>query len=90
MNNVAAKLPRKYQDACLAETIYQAHTRREAVLRFRQWAAHWRTIALNAVRCIKEDLDGLLPFLDCPQVHWKKVRTTNGVEMAFREVRRRT
>lgn len=92
MRNVAAKLPRKHQDACLAEakTIYQAHTRREAVLRFRQWAAHWRSIAPNAVRCIEHDLDELLPFLDCPQAHWKKVRTTNAIERAFREVRRRT
>ena len=92
MRNVAAKLPRKHQDACLAEakTIYQAHTRREAVSRFRQWAAHWRSIAPNAVRCIEDDLDELLPFLDCPEAHWKKVRTTNAIERAFREVRRRT
>ena len=92
MRNVAAKLPRKHQEACLAEakTIYQAHTRREALLRFRQWAAQWRSIAPNAVRCIEDDLDELLPFLDCPQEHWKKVRTTNAIERAFREVRRRT
>ena len=92
MRNVAAKLPRKHQDACLAEakTIYQAHTRREAVLRFRMWAQRWRAIAPKAVRCIEGDLDELLSFLDCPQVHWKKVRTTNAIERAFREVRRRT
>ena len=92
MRNVAAKLPRKHQDACLAEakTIYEAHTRREALLRFRQWAAHWRSIAPKAVRCIENDLDELLPFLDCPGAHWKKVRTTNAIERAFREVRRRT
>ena len=34
MPNVAAKLPRKHQDTCLAEakTIYQTHARREAIL----------------------------------------------------------
>ena len=45
------------------------------------------TPAPNAVRCIEDDLDELLPFLDCPEAHWKKVRTTNAIERAFREVR---
>ena len=46
--------------------------------------------APNAVRCIEDVLDELLPFLDCPQVHWKKVRTISAIERTFREVRRRT
>ena len=68
MRNVAAKLPRKYQEACVAEakTIYQAHTRREAVLRFRQWAAHWRIVAPNAVR-VEDDLDEPCPSLTAPR-----------------------
>ena len=92
MRNVAARLPRKIQAVCLAEakTIYQARTRREAITRFRQWAADWRQTAPNAVKCIEDDLEELLPFLDCPQQHWKKVRTTNAIERSFREVRRRT
>ena len=32
----------------------------------------------------------LLNFFSMPQPHWKKVRTTNVIERAFREVRRRT
>ena len=92
LRNVAAKLPRRIQEPCLAgaKTIYKAPTRREAVIRFRQWAAMWREQAPNAVRCIEEDMDELLPFLDCPTQHRRKVRTTNAIERAFREVRRRT
>ena len=50
----------------------------------------WREQAPNAVRCIEDDIDELLPFLDCPTEHRRKVRTTNAIERAFREVRRRT
>jgi len=39
---------------------------------------------------VERDLDQLLNFFSVPASHWKKVRTTNVIERAFREVRRRT
>jgi len=42
------------------------------------------------VACVERDLDSLLHFFAVPEAHWKKVRTTNVIERAFREVRRRT
>lgn len=92
LRNVAAKLRRKNQQECLAEakTIYQAETRREAITRFRHWSSRWRHLEPQAINCLERDLDGMLPFLDCPRLHWKKIRTTNAIERAFREIRRRT
>ncbi|MBI4307308.1 MAG: transposase [Chloroflexi bacterium] len=92
LRNVAAKLPRKHQESCLGEAkrVYQATTRREAVQRFRAWAAAWRCLVPIAVACLEGDLEELVPFLGCPQTHWRKVCTTNAIERAFREVRRRT
>jgi len=92
LRNVAAKLPRKIQEECLyeAKKIYLAETRREATNRFRAWALQWRPLASKAVECLEIDIDDLLNFLSCPPGHWKKVRTTNVIERAFREVRRRT
>ena len=52
--------------------------------------ARWRALAPRAVGCLEKDLEELLSFLDCPQAQRKKVRTTNAIERAFREVRRRT
>lgn len=92
LRNVAAKLPRRLQETCLAgaKKVYQANTQREARACFREWATQWEAVVPNAVSCLEKDLDELLPFLSCPQTHWRKVRTTNAIERAFREVRRRT
>jgi len=92
LRNVASKLRRKNQKECLrqAKTIYLAETRREAISRFRDWAKQWRNVEPKAVRCLEADLDEMLPFLSCPRLHWSKIRTTNAIERAFREVRRRT
>jgi putative transposase len=92
LRNVAAKLPRKHQAACLrgAKRLYNAAHARQAGQWFRQWAQEWRPIAPKAVRCLEQDLEQLLAFYDCPQQDWKTIRTTNAIERAFREVRRRT
>jgi transposase-like protein len=92
LRNVAVKLPRRIQELCLkgAKLIYQAGNRREAVVRFREWSMEWSYSQPRAVKCLEEDLEELLNFLDCPQAHWRKIRTTNAIERAFREIRRRT
>jgi len=92
LRNVASKLRRKHQEECLsgAKLIYQADTQKEAVIRFRFWANRWRPLEPKAINCLERDLDEMLSFLDCPKTYWRKIRTTNAVERAFREVRRRT
>jgi putative transposase len=92
LRNVAARLRRKDKEPCLKEAkgIYLAQTRREAIARYREWESQWKVSSPNAVACLGKDLNELLPFLVCPQGHWKKIRTTNAIERAFREVRRRT
>ncbi len=92
LRNVASKLRRKNQEECLlqAKTIYQADTRREAIIRFKVWAKQWQNLEPKAVKCLEADMDEMLSFLSCPKSHWSKIRTTNAIERAFREVRRRT
>lgn len=50
----------------------------------------WQPIAPHAVACLLRDWEALLAFSTVPQRDWRKVRTTNATERAFREVRRRT
>jgi transposase-like protein len=44
----------------------------------------------RSYQVLARDLGELLPFLECPVSHRVKIRTTNAIERAFREVRRRT
>jgi putative transposase len=79
------------QGACLeqAKAIYQAAHRQQALQRFQSWKRQWQSSAPKAVACLEEDLEALLAFLDCPRKRRIKIRTTNVIERAFVEVRRR-
>jgi putative transposase len=90
LRNLENKL-KKSQGACLAEAklIYQAKHRQEAEKLFKEWKNRWKAQAAKAVACLEEDLEELLAFFDCPRKRWKKIRTTNVIERAFVEVRRR-
>lgn len=91
LRNIADKV-RRQEGSCVAEAaaIYRASSKNEALLAFRLWRQKWQHRRPRAVACVERDLDNLLNFFDVPESHWKKVRTTNVIERAFREVRRRT
>lgn len=92
MRNVAVKIKKVNRPHCLKEAkgIFAADNRREALRRFRAWEAKWRIEEERAVRCLKKDLFGCLHYFDFDKELWKSIRTTNILERAFREVRRRT
>lgn len=92
MRNVATYLTRRDRDECIrgARAIYTANSRREAVEHYFLWAKTWRSQRPKAVACIEKDLEELLAFYGTPKALWRKLRTTNAIERAFREVRRRT
>jgi transposase-like protein len=92
LRNVANHLRRKDQKECLkqAKKIYLAENRRESIKTFKEWESQWVAQYPEAIHCLSRDLDELLNFLDCPILHRVKIRTTNAIERAFREVRRRT
>lgn len=79
-----------------AKKIYQADTKRQAVMLFKAWQDRWQEKYPKAVNCLEKDLDALLAFLEIslPEKYKasirKKIRTTNPIERSFREVRRRT
>jgi len=92
LRNVAQRLRVRDRERCLAmaRRIYAAPTRTAAETALRQWVRAWEPIAPAAVACLVREADALLAFYAVPECDSRRVRTTNAIERAFREVRRRT
>jgi len=79
-----------------ARAIYNASSHRQAVAAFKHLQKTWVSINPKAVHCIAKDIDDLLAFFTIPVKELfrnfirRQIRTTNIIERAFREVRRRT
>jgi len=50
----------------------------------------WQTLAPNAVTSLLHHVDLSTTYLNFPRELWSKIRTTNILDRAFREVRART
>ena len=92
LRNVAQRLRVRDRDRCLAmaRRIYLAPTRPAAERALQQWVRAWQPTAPAAVACVLRDWEALLAFYAVAEHDWRRVRTTNAIERAFREVRRRT
>jgi len=92
LRNVVVKLKRAQRPACMGEarSIFSAPSRGEAIRRFKAWREKWFDEAEAAVRCLEKDLFHCLHYYSFPEELWRTIRTTNILERAFREVRRRT
>lgn len=92
LRNVVQRLRMRDRERCLhwARRIYQAPSRHAAETALRRWVRAWQPVAPTAVACVLRDWEALLAFYEVPEQDWRRVRTTNAIERAFREVRRRT
>ena len=71
--------------------ISHAANRREATQAYWRFCSRWNKAYPKAVACLKKDFDQLLSFYQIKNSQmWSRLRTTNLIERAFREVRRRT
>jgi putative transposase len=91
--NVLDKVKKKDQPAVkkALSRISHASNRREATQAYWRLSGRWRKAYPRAVNCLKKDFDQLLSFFQIKNSQlWSRLRTTNLIERAFREVRRRT
>jgi putative transposase len=91
VRNILEALPMAERKACLRglRAIYRARTRRAAVAAYWRWAKTWRARHPGLVRGLERDLDELLAVFSLPASIRPSLRTTNLLERAFRELRRR-
>jgi putative transposase len=91
VRNILDALPAGERKACLRglRAIYRAPSRRAAVQAYWRWARAWRARHPVLVRNLERDLDALLAVFALPEAVRRNLRTTNLIERAFRELRRR-
>jgi len=78
------EIKRRVQDVFYAPSLETAKERAAKVLR------HYQKEHPAAMRSFNDDLEACLAYLRCPLAHHKAIRTTNLLERAFQESRRRT
>jgi putative transposase len=91
--NILDKVKKKDQLAVkkALNRISHASNRREAAKAYWRFSSRWTKSYPRAVACLKKDFDQLLSFFQIKNSQlWSRLRTTNLIERAFREVRRRT
>ena len=72
-----------------AKRIFYAPNEQEARALFQAFKERWAKEAPKAVECIEKDIEELLAFYKLPFRHWILIRSTNVIERAFKEFRRR-
>lgn len=90
--NILAKVPdnARQQVKRAVSAIYDAPNRKVADLLCADFLERYAGEFPAAVACFQDDLEACLAFLKCPAIHHRRIRTTNLLERAFVEQRRRT
>lgn len=92
LRNLSVKVPREAQAQVVADAkaIYYAPNREAAETLATQFIATYSDQYPAVIRSFEEDLEACLAHLAFPQKHRKYIRTTNLLERAFQEEKRRT
>jgi len=92
VRNVLARVPKKRQDEVkkALHRIFYAACLDDARGEAKQFLFHYRREFPTACETLASHLEECLTFYHFPERHWKHIRTSNVIERAFKEVKRRT
>jgi len=90
--NILDKVPRSAQPEMKQrlQAIWNAPNRATANVLLEDFMDTYEQRYPSAIACLLDDLEASLAFLRCPITHHRRIRTTNLIERAFAEQRRRT
>jgi putative transposase len=90
--NILDKVPQAAQGEIKQrlQAIWNAPNRPTADILLKDFIETYERLYPSAVTCLLDDLEACLAFLRCPPLHHRRIRTTNLIERAFAEQRRRT
>ena len=90
--NVLTKVPQRLRHRVAREvaTLFRASGRRDAQRHLEQLTARWQAQLPEAMGCLTKGFAAATTFYAFPAPHWKKIRTTNGIERLHGEIKRRT
>lgn len=91
IRNVVGKCPKTLRGVIPAEfkQMFYATSEEQARELFNEFKQRWNIKLPQMVEYIEKDLEQLLAFYKFPYQHWIKIRSTNVIERAFKEFRRR-
>jgi len=92
VRNVLARVPKKRQDEVrkALHRIFYAACLDDARDEAKQFLSHYSREFPTACETLASHLEECLTFYRFPERHWKHIRTSNVIERAFKEVKRRT
>jgi len=92
VRNVLARVPKKRQDEVrkALHRIFYAACLDDARGEAKQFLSHYSREFPTAAETLASHLEECLTFYCFPERHWKHIRTSNVIERAFKEVKRRT
>ena len=91
LQNILGKAPKEAHQQLKAMILdaYHADTYDDGLRQARQVIERFRDRFPAAMACLEEDLEACLQVLRLPEVHRRRMRTSNGLERLFGENRRR-
>lgn len=90
--NVLTRIPKKYRDEVkrALNKIFHAASLEDALDAANEFERNYGKMFPTATDVLANGLSDCLTFFRYPERHWIRIRTSNVLERAFREVRRRT